>query len=555
MAQTPNYTRIPAPRVSLVDPQTGIVSNEWFRFFNNIYAITYSGANTVTPGTYGSATNVARITVNDFGGITDISSVPIAIDATQIVSGNINTARIQGAYTGITGVGTLTLGTWNATPITTTYGGTGLTSYAVGDLSYYAAGTALSKLAIGSSTFMLTSSGTAPQWTNPTTITVGKATNLVGGAANRIAYQTAADTTSFIAAPTVSSTYLSWDGATLQWTAIPAGMVYPGVGIANSTGSAWGSSYGVSGTGNVALTSNPVFATDVTVNTLRVGLGPGGITSNVVMGNQALNANTTGANNVAFGKDSLLLNQTGNNNIAIGANALDNVVSTNDNIAIGQNALGITTGSENVAIGQIALAVYTGSQNVAIGRAALLACTNGSGNCAVGRDAGVQITTGSGNVCVGNGAGVITTGSNNTLIGRSAAVSAAGDSNSIVIGNAAVGLGTNTSVIGRAATTLTRLFGNTVTGLLATPAAAPTIASATTIAPTTPIVFVSGITPIATITAPAPIASGGGQITIIPTGIFTTTTAGNIALASTSIVSRALTMTYDTTTAKWYPSY
>jgi len=94
-----------------------------------------------------------------------------------------------------------------------------------------------------------------------------------------------------------------------------------------------------------------------------------------------------------------------------------------------------------------------------------------------------------------------------------------------------------------------------VSGVLATSAAAPTIASATTIAPSTAIVFVSGTTAIATITAPAPIASGGGSITLIPTGIFTTTTAGNIALASTAVVSKAMVMTYDVTTSKWYPSY
>jgi len=94
-----------------------------------------------------------------------------------------------------------------------------------------------------------------------------------------------------------------------------------------------------------------------------------------------------------------------------------------------------------------------------------------------------------------------------------------------------------------------------VANLTATSAAAPTIASATTIAPTKAITFISGVTPIVTITAPSPISLGGGQITLIPTGIFTTTTAGNIALASTAIVSKALVMTYDTTTAKWYPSY
>lgn len=94
-----------------------------------------------------------------------------------------------------------------------------------------------------------------------------------------------------------------------------------------------------------------------------------------------------------------------------------------------------------------------------------------------------------------------------------------------------------------------------VAGLRATSAAAPTIASATTIAPTTQIVFISGTTAIDTITPPSPISLGGGQITLIPTGLFTTTVLGNIALASTAVVSKALIMTYDVTTAKWYPSY
>ena len=92
-------------------------------------------------------------------------------------------------------------------------------------------------------------------------------------------------------------------------------------------------------------------------------------------------------------------------------------------------------------------------------------------------------------------------------------------------------------------------------GTTATSAAAPTIASATTIAPVTAILFVSGTTTIETITPPAPISTRGGQITIIPTGVFATGVTGNIALASTSVVSRALTMTYDSGTGKFYPSY
>jgi len=86
-------------------------------------------------------------------------------------------------------------------------------------------------------------------------------------------------------------------------------------------------------------------------------------------------------------------------------------------------------------------------------------------------------------------------------------------------------------------------------------AVAPTVASATTIAPTTPIAFVSGTTAVVTITAPSLISAGGGSIILIPTGVFTWTTAGNIALAGTAVVSKALTMTYDVTTTKWYPSY
>jgi len=37
---TPNITKIPAPRVPLLDQRTGLISREWFRFFNNIYVLT-----------------------------------------------------------------------------------------------------------------------------------------------------------------------------------------------------------------------------------------------------------------------------------------------------------------------------------------------------------------------------------------------------------------------------------------------------------------------------------------------------------------------------------
>ena len=52
----------------------------------------------------------------------------------------------------------------NSASLKTTYGGTGVTSYTAGDVPYFATGTALSKLGIGAANTVLTSSGSAPQW-------------------------------------------------------------------------------------------------------------------------------------------------------------------------------------------------------------------------------------------------------------------------------------------------------------------------------------------------------------------------------------------------------
>ena len=95
-------------------------------------------------------------------------------------------------------------------------------------------------------------------------------------------------------------------------------------------------------------------------------------------------------------------------------------------------------------------------------------------------------------------------------------------------------------------------------GLLSNGLTAGTIGSAGTIAPTNTVTFISGTSAISIITPPLGIDTSGGQITLIPTAAFTTVTGGGtggIALASTAVVSKALIMTYDAGTGKWYPSY
>lgn len=144
---------------------------------------TFNIADVGTAGTYGSASSVPVFTTNAQGQVTGVTPTGIAIsssavsglaasattdttDASNITSGTLGTSRLSGSYTGITGVGTLTAGTWNASTIGVTYGGTGFTSYAVGDLLYADTTTSLAKLADVAVGNALISGGVAaaPSW-------------------------------------------------------------------------------------------------------------------------------------------------------------------------------------------------------------------------------------------------------------------------------------------------------------------------------------------------------------------------------------------------------
>ena len=267
-------------------------------------------------------------------------------------------------------------------------------------------------------------------------------------------------------------------------------------------------------------------------------------TNNTASGVQALFNNTTGGYNTANGVSALQSNTTGTNNTANGQAALQSNTTGGSNTANGLNALqNNTTASNNTAVGAFALLsnTTTGTNNAAVGTSALQTKSTGSNNSAVGQVAGRYIA---------DGTTALTITNNSTYLGYNTKPLADNNTNETVIGYNAIGIGSNTTTIGNSSTLATKVFGVQATGQVA-----PTIASATTIAPTTSIVFVSGVVSIATITPPTGIVTTGGQITIIPTGVFSTTTAGNIALATTAVVSKALIMTYDAVTLKWYPSY
>jgi hypothetical protein len=116
----------------------------------------------------------------------------------------------------------------------------------------------------------------------------------------------------------------------------------------------------------------------------------------------------------------------------------------------------------NTAIGSgVLIRNSTGVNNTGLGYRALLSNTTGSGNTAFGSFAGAYIAA--------TGSGGNASGTNSTFIGYNTSPLTDGDDNEVVIagGNATtrtVGLGSNTTLIGNAATTLTALKGDVAIG-------------------------------------------------------------------------------------------
>ena len=145
----------------------------------NTFSITNTG---VSAAAYGSASQVTTFTVNAQGQITLAANASIAIAASQITSGTIDSARLSGSYSGITGLGTLLDLTvtntitgsvsGNAGTATTAGKATNIAGGAVGSVPYQSALDTTAFLAAGSNGQVLTLAGGLPSWATPTTGTV-----------------------------------------------------------------------------------------------------------------------------------------------------------------------------------------------------------------------------------------------------------------------------------------------------------------------------------------------------------------------------------------------
>jgi len=322
---------------------------------------------------------------------------------------------------------------------------------------------------------------------------------------------------------------------------------------------------------NLTDTTGDISNTAVGYNALvKNGTGPHDGLNNTAVGYAALtqldgsgiNTNPTG--NTAVGYLAAALSQ-GATNTVIGASAHRFSVDGDDNTIVGAQAnysnlsgvgntiMGFQAGYNNLAsyndaFGNFALfSTTTGTSNVAIGAGALYSNQTGSSNTAIGAGS-LSAATQGGNVALGYFAGYYATTANEFYVNnRNLANNTTEKTDSLVYG----------AFNATAANQIYRINARIVSGQnipLNIKTAAPTIASASSISPTTAIVFVSGTAAIDAINVPSWM-EGGAQITLIPLGAFTTTTSNNIALASTAVVNRALIMTYDAVTTKWYPSY
>jgi hypothetical protein len=227
----------------------GISSANWV--LSGTLAISSGGTNATTVA--GARVNLLPSYTGNNGKALTVNAGGTDIEWTTVTGlGTVTSVNVSGGTTGLTtsggpiiSAGTITIGG----TLAPTSGGTGITSYSVGDLLFANTTTQLDKLPVGSNGFLLGSNGTAPQYINPTTITVGSATsatsattatNIAAGTAGAIPYQTGAGATTFLS---------------------------PGTGVLYNTGST--PSYSMTPTlTSVALTSGTVSTTPTSANDL-----------------------------------------------------------------------------------------------------------------------------------------------------------------------------------------------------------------------------------------------------------------------------------------------
>jgi hypothetical protein len=367
-----NLTTIPAPRVPLISADTGLISTEWYRFLFNLYTLSGSGSNTITldelqigppaqpttttgGGGGGTVTSVATGTGLSGGPITTTGTIDFVVAAVGTWAATPSSANLLAAMTDETGTGALVFAntptlvtpilgtptsgdfstgtfTWPTFNQNTTGYAAGLAGGLIGSLPYQSAVNTTVFLAAGTNGQVLTLAAGVPSWATPTTGTV---TSVAATAGTGISVTGSPITTS----GTLNITNTAPDQTVVltAGTGISTSGTYPNFTITNTSPSLGGDVVGP-----VSATDNAVARFDTTTGKLLqnsvVTVGDTG----AVTGITTLAASTSVNTPIVQATSSAglaLKNLGGTTQISMGAGGGDNVtiaVATNINGANAQ---------------------------------------------------------------------------------------------------------------------------------------------------------------------------------------------------------------------------
>ena len=300
-------------------------------------------ATTVVPNTYGNSTTIPQITVDSKGRITSVVDIPAAGgggggggNADNINGGLPGNLLYQFASSDTMFVTNGTLGqvllsagsampTWNNQSALSVGTAVSLFDGTAGAVPYQSA-SGVTAFATGTSGQVLKSNGVAaPAFVDQSTLSVGSATNLAGGAAGRVAYQSGVGATSF-AAVGVSGQFLksnataapSWIDLSVDLaSATVTGVLAPehgGTGVNNlGKNITLGGSLTTAG-GSLSLTLAGATAVTLPLSGTLVpttGTGATGTWGIGISGNAATATLATRATNIAAGLNKQIPIQTG----------------------------------------------------------------------------------------------------------------------------------------------------------------------------------------------------------------------------------------------------